>query len=58
MNRNTRRARKAGFASMYDQQNDGTKIYKGDVCNTARPAGKARWRGAAKSAAGKQDDDE
>jgi hypothetical protein len=35
MNKNTRLARKMGFCSLYDMQNNGNKIFKGLCCDTA-----------------------
>lgn len=49
-NKNTRRARKAGFASRFDQLNNGTKTFKGGCCNTQRPEGKDKWIGAERAA--------
>ena len=34
-NRNTKMARKMGFCSLYDMQNNGNKIFKGLCCDTA-----------------------
>lgn len=34
-NKNTKLARKHGFASMKDMQTNGTKTYKGDCCDTS-----------------------
>lgn len=52
MNKNTKFARSKGFASMDDMNrgNEGTKIYKGADCNTARRLGKKKWAGAMVSA--------
>ena len=45
-NKNTRQARNAGFASKKDQNNNGTKVFKGSCCDTAwdAPASKHRSR--------------
>jgi hypothetical protein len=34
-NKNTKMARKAGFASLKDMQSSGTKVFKGSICDTA-----------------------
>jgi hypothetical protein len=46
MNKNTRQSRNAGFASKKDQNNNGTKVFKGSCCDTAwdAPASKHRSR--------------
>ncbi len=45
-NKNTRQARNAGFASKKDQNNNGTKVFKGSCCDTGwdAPASKHRSR--------------
>lgn len=35
MNKNTKRSRKNGYCSQLDEQTNGNKIFKGDVCDTA-----------------------
>jgi hypothetical protein len=34
MNKNTRQAKAAGFASKKDQNNNGTRIFAGSACDT------------------------
>ena len=34
-NRNTKQAHRAGFASKKDQNNNGTKLFKGSCCDTS-----------------------
>lgn len=34
-NKNTELARKHGYCSLKDMQNNGNKIYKGDICDTS-----------------------
>jgi hypothetical protein len=43
-NKNTRQARKAGFASKDDQNNNGTRIFKGKACDTDWDAPESRHR--------------
>jgi hypothetical protein len=45
-NKNTRQSKKAGFASKKDQNNNGTKVFKGSCCDTGwdAPASKHRSR--------------
>jgi len=52
MNKNSKQARKAGFASKKDQNNNGTKIFKGSCCDTSwnAPASKHRSRKVYKNA--------
>lgn len=45
-NKNTKWARSKGYASLWDMNNNGTKIVKGVCVNTAR-IGRKRWQGAA-----------
>ncbi len=46
MNKNTRQARRAGYASKKDQNNSGTKVYAGSNCDTCwdNPNSKKRRR--------------
>jgi hypothetical protein len=45
-NKNTKQARRAGFASKKDQSNNGTRIFAGSNCDTSwdNPASKHRKR--------------
>lgn len=55
-NKNTKRARKLGFSSWADAQNKTNPIFKGGCCDTSRPAGKARWKGAERASQGRDAD--
>ena len=46
MNKNTRQARAAGYASKKDQNNGGTKVFAGSNCDTSwdNPNSKKRRR--------------
>jgi hypothetical protein len=46
MNKNTRQARRAGYASKKDQNNGGTKVFAGSNCDTCwdSPNSKKRRR--------------
>lgn len=67
MNRNTKRARKAGFSNQAEitigsgaSRTFGVRhaepIFKGSTCNTSRPAGKKKWVGALRAGQGKGDE--
>jgi len=43
-NRNTKSARKAGFASKKDQNNNGTRIFEGKACDTRWDASESKHR--------------
>lgn len=43
-NKNTKRAKKAGFCSQYDQNNNGNKIFKGSTCDTSWDAKESKHR--------------
>lgn len=43
-NRNTKSARRAGFASKKDQNNNGTCIFKGKACDTGWDAPESKHK--------------
>ena len=66
-NKNTKRARKAGFSNQAEITigsgagrtfgvRNAEAIIKGAPCNTARPAGKKKWVGALKAGQGNYDE--
>ena len=44
MNKNSKRARKAGFCSSQDQNTNGNKIFKGTACDTSWDAKASKHR--------------
>lgn len=44
MNKNTRQAKAAGFASKKDQNNNGTHIFKGKACDTGWDAPESKHK--------------
>lgn len=50
MNKNTARAKKAGFINRVEfekgEKGGGVQIFKGAICNTKRPEGRQPWKGA------------
>jgi hypothetical protein len=43
-NKNTKSANRAGFASKKDQNNNGTKVFKGSCCDTGWDAAASKHR--------------
>lgn len=51
-NKNTKRARRAGFPSMKDAAAKTNPLVKGECVDTRRPEGKRKWVGAARAQKG------